>query len=253
MRGILALAFIGLAWASNASAAKYQLTFSATVTGYRSVDRDFNEVNIPSAIEVGDAISVSTYFDTDAFVVQSLFDADPSINIYYGATFGGKHQLGAYAYATPLDQTDFSSLQLWNNYFVAAHLPNVDAFSMSIFGSTRGAMLPVDLGAGPINLSISLYNFDFTGTARTNDLVSQITPLDLFASKVVYFGFINADTYLQTAYTTTNIRALLTPLNAVPEPSTWLLLLSGFAVVGGALRAPRGVKNRADFVGQSVT
>ena len=177
--GIIATVLSGFLFPVQANAEQYKLTFSATVNGYRSVDKDFKVVDLPSAIGIGDTISVSAIFDPSTYVVQSLYDADPTVNIYYGHLSDGKYQIGNYNYTTPVGTTDFSSAQLWDNRFVSSVSPSVDSFGITSFVDTNGSPLPLDLGAGPIRLSLDLMNFDFTATARTNDLITQITPLEM--------------------------------------------------------------------------
>lgn len=244
--GIIGGLVVGFLLAGPAAATQYQITFSATVTGYRSVDRDFNEVNLPVDISIGDTFSASVIFDPSAYAVQPLYDDDPTINIYWGSVFGGDYRVGDYSYSTPAETTDFSSLQLWNNYYVSDRLPSVDSFSLSVVSNTNGSMVPVDLGDGTINLAMHLNLFDFTAIARESDLISEVTSFDLFGSQNASFGFINSETYLQTSFTTTSVQASIMALPAVPEPASWALMIAGFGVVGRVLRR-RGASTRCGY------
>lgn len=239
------LLLVGLLVAKPASADIYKLTFSGTISSYSSVDRHFEPVDIPSAIGVGDSFSMIAKFDTDRYSVSPTFDADPSVNIYGGYLVSAHYQAGAFSFSTENLFSDYSTIQIWNDHYVSPSLPHVDSFSISGTHGVTGDSIPVDLGFGPINLAFSLGKFDFTGTARDNDLIDELPPLDLFDGQWGSFGFINSTTYLQGSYVLTNIQASLVKVSAVPETSTWMLMLVGFGLLGGGLRRqaqPRAVR-----------
>ena len=218
---------------SHASAKVYVFKAQGVLSDPYSVDKDFNVVPTPaSQISSGDMLTISFRFDTNGAVVQSLFDADPTINIYYGNVTNYRMSVGSYQSAGPRSQQHFASFQLWDGYDVGG-VGLVDSFSTMTLKKLADGSSPVDLGSGQVNEILTLNNFDPTATVRSSDLISEITPLSGFAWKSGYLGFINSQTYLQTSF---QINGLTTSISGVPEPATWALMILGFGGIGMALR-----------------
>ena len=218
---------------SQASAKVYLFNAQGVLGDPYSVDKDMNVVPTPtSQIGTGDILSISFRFDTDDAVVQSLFDADPAINIYYGNASQYRLSVGSYQSAGPRSQQHFASFQLWDGYNVGSVGP-VDSFSLMTFKSLSGSSSPVDLGSGQINEILNLYNFDPTASVRSSDLISEITPLDGYAWKSGHLGFINSGSFSQTQF---SIGDMTTTISAVPEPATWAMMILGFCGIGTTLR-----------------
>lgn len=132
---------------------------------------------------------------------------------------------------------DFNStMQLWNDREVGSPVA-AQSFSFFRFQAPQGEV-PFNMGNGSVSYTTNFYAFDPTAQARSNDLASQIIPLDQFASKSFSFGFLNADTnlFVQISGSVSNAELIIA---AVPEPATWLLLLLGFGFIGGAMRHQR--------------
>lgn len=228
-----AFAIMSAAVCSPSLAKVYQFKAQGVLGDPYSVDKDMNVVPAPtSQIGTGDTLSISFRFDTDDAVVQSLFDADPAINIYYGNVSQYRLSVGSYQSAGPRSQQHFASFQLWDGYNVGSVGP-VDSFSLMTFKPLSGSNSPVDLGSGQVNEILNLYNFDPTASVRSSDLISEITPLDGYAWKSGHLGFINPVSFSQTQF---SIGDMTTTLSAVPEPATWALMIFGFGGMGLAMR-----------------
>ncbi len=191
-------------------------------------------VPVPAGtLRVGDPFTLNATFDLAAAQLTSTFDADPTINIY--SLPGTFISLTIGTWTTTFQPTfDFnSSVQLWDDRVVVSP---VDAQSFDFFRfHPPAAEVPFDLGPGELGYSIDQNNFDFTATTRTNDLITQMVPLSSFGSHSFSVGFLNASSGLFVQAEGRVDRAELLD-DAVPEPSTWMLMLVGFGVVGAAMR-----------------
>jgi hypothetical protein len=79
--------------------------------------------------------------------------------------------------------------------------------------------------------------------------MGEVTALDLAAYDAMGWN-ISFDVLKNAGYTATSATIYKELLGAVPEPTTWAMMLTGFAMVGGALRGRRTkTKVRVSFAG----
>ena len=225
----LSLAFV----ASPALAAPTILQANGTVTSISALQNSLPTSAPAGVINIGDSYSLTATFDLGSATLTSLFDADPTINLYHLP--GSVVTINVGAYNTTFSPIfDFnSSVQFWNDRDVGGP---VDAQSFSFFRfQAPSSEVPFDLGIGPVSYSTDLYAFDFTAQARNNDLISPLVPLDLFSSKSFSLGFLNPGTnlFVHVSGSVSNAQLITA---AVPEPSSWLMMLFGFAAVGAMMR-----------------
>ena len=228
-RIVLALAFV----ASPGVAAEMVFQANGQVTSISAL-QDSSPTAVPTGtISVGDAYTLSAVFDLDKAILSPTFDADPTINIYYlpGATVTLK--VGSYSTTfTPIFDSN-SSAQLWNDQNVVSP---TDAQSLSFF-RFRGpsSEVPFQMGPGLVSYSTNFYAFDSTAQARTSDLISQFVPFDQFGTQLFGLGFLNSESKLfvsvSGSVTSTSFMA-----SAVPEPSSWLMMIFGIGAIGFAMR-----------------
>lgn len=241
MKTLLALVsgvFASCALAPNpASAAVYSVAGSGVVSSINAIDGGQGVAPPPSsAVAVGDAVTFSFSFDAGAAQLQSLFDDDPTINIYYLPVTDFFATIGGYAYHNDPGYIGNASLQLWNDYVVYPGAVD-DAQSFSFNG--RGPdQAPFDLGSGPLLESFSIDAFDPSALARSSDLISEIVPYASFSSRP--FSYLEAssdgDRAVDVGGTFTGT---ITEVAAVPEPCMWALMVAGFGLMGGRLRSRR--------------
>ena len=214
-----------------ASATVYLVNGSGTVNGISAL-KDGQPTQAPSgSVNIGDQFSISFKFDTDLAQLTSAFDDDPTVNIYYLGAYDFTAQIGSYKYIYDSGYSGNSSLQTWNDRDVVGP---TDSQSFSFYG--RGPnQLPFDTGAGRTLESLSLYAFDWTATARNSDLISEIVPYSAFANKSMNWLQYNADADF-SVHVDSSFDGTITSLAAVPEPSTWAMMLIGFGVVGAVAR-----------------
>jgi hypothetical protein len=219
----------------KAEAREYTVSAVATVTTIATDNNGVVNLNSPGGIiKLGDVFKLNYSFETDGAAPASVFDADPTINIYQVTPINYSVSIGDYAYDGLLPAI---SLQIWNGHEVDADLPNVDAFSTDLFSYNVGTgNNPFVVGSGLIAEDVNFDAFDFSGTARTNDLLSEVTPYDGFGSKILTYDILNADTQYSVVVETGDVTATITP---VPEPAMWAMVIVGFGMAGTMVRLDR--------------
>lgn len=239
MRIGLFVAFCG-ALATPAFGAVYQVSGGGTVNRISALQNSQSTQPPPGQINLGDQISISFKFDTDLAQLSSTFDTDPTVNIYYLGVFDFTATIGSYTYIYDNGFSGNSSLQTWNNRNVVAL---TDSQSFSFYG--RGPnQLPFDTGVGRTLESLSLHAFDWTATARNSDLISEIAPFSSFNQKSMSWLQYNTDANF-SVHVDSTFDGTIERLAAVPEPSTWAMMIVGFGFVGAASRRRNSVDGRA--------
>lgn len=215
-----------------AHAERYRLTAAGTVNRIAAL-QDYEPTTTPAGtIRIGDRFTLEATFDTSTAELQSLFDADPTVNIYYLPGASISVRIGSYTSAFSPPFSLGASFQLWDN---RQSVGEVDSQSFSSFNYNIQRP-PFDVGAGLRSESVDLYAFDFSARARSNDLISQLSPYSAFLSKSLTYGLLNSDANLFVQVSADLAEAELTQVAAVPEPATWAMLIIGFGLIGSALR-----------------
>ena len=236
-RSINQMLALGLmAFATPALSKPYTFVASGNVTSMYSADRDCNQVqNPPSTIKVGDKFSVRFLIEPSTATPGTFYAADPNINIYSHHVTNLAMRGGRSFLTLPGDgEQTFATFQLWNNYIVGSQA--TDAFVLATLRFLPNGSSPVDLGSGQINAQFHYSAFDFTSTARASDALTELPPLDRYGSRSGFFAFFNSDTRLQSIFQVSFSQA---SLSAVPEPSAWIFIASGFGLIGTTLRKHR--------------
>lgn len=224
-----------------ARAKQYRLTASGTVSSFTSLYAGSAVLTPPTAINIGDAFTAVVSFDTSKATLTSLFDADPTINIYYLADTRVTVKVGSYASVfSPPTYVGNSSIQIWNDRPVVGL---TDSQSFSFYDYPTAGPYPFDLPGPRKQQSLSVDLFDFTHTARSNDLISQIAPVSAFGSKLLSYSFnsYNAAGGDQRFNLVDMSDVSISLTSAVPESETWMLLITGFALIGSVSRFRRGL------------
>lgn len=219
-------------------AKRYQMSIAGTVSYITTLNDDFSVITTPPGrVALGDPFSMAFVLDATA-APTSYFDADPSINIYYSSVSYLTATIGSYHFKKASPGNVFAELQLWNDYPIST--TSVDSFNISMYEfKSNSSPLPFDVRPGHIFENFMFHAFDFTGTARQSDLISEITPFSGFGSQSMSYALRN-DTF---GYT---VVALVDGVNAtislVPEPASWMMMISGFGMVGLTARSRRRVQ-----------
>ena len=176
LKSLISIAFASCI-ATPALATLTTLTATGQVT-YVGALQNGNTVTTPSgSIKIGDTYTVSATFDLSQAELTSLYDSDPSINIYYLPGTTVTYSIGTYSHAFMPIYDSNASVQLWNDYLISGSPVDNQSFSFFDFNVTPTSSLPFDLGMGQQSTLLDLDAFDFTATARTNDMISQFAPL----------------------------------------------------------------------------
>lgn len=150
---------------------------------------------------------------------------------------------GSFVYDTasiPGSGTGFTNVFL-NSYPDAASIPAADAFSFSfgsrVFTLADDPMAMVQYNNGNFNGFVFNTTFSFEGANYLFSLnggsLKVVSEADPFGQPYIngYINIGNSSLTGSTPYTPT--------AGAVPEPTTWALMILGFAAVGGAMRSRR--------------
>ena len=219
---------------ASVSATVFSLKAKGVVSSMQAIDGSTgNTVAMPgTSIALGDAFTLSATFDTSTASLDPFWNADPSINVYY---LSGMTQLTVGGYSDDFQIGGIqTTLQLQND--VANGTPtDGQLYELLRFGAQQ-ATLPIDMGDGFITQGVYFHAFDPTGTARSNDLISDLQPLSEFSDQQFFLTFYNSDTNLFVQFTGTVSDSSLA---AVPEASSWAMMLTGFGLIGAGMRARR--------------
>ncbi|MBD8546068.1 PEP-CTERM sorting domain-containing protein [Sphingomonas sp. CFBP 8760] len=145
--------------------------------------------------------------------------------------------MGGYNYKPSRISPTGSSLQLWNGYSSGSNTVDMQSFDVFDYPfSDSKDVYPFQIGSGNIAESIGLNLFDFTATARSSDLISEIVDPSKFGSRSFSYGLLNSTTNLFYNVTSSNLVVSISP---VPEPATWAMMLVGFGMIGASTRYRR--------------
>jgi hypothetical protein len=235
-RILLAVACFG-ATSTTADATQVVLTASGKITRIAAL-KDYSPTAVPpGSLAVGDAYTLTAVFDLDNANVTSTFDADPSINIYSLGPSTVSLSIGSYETIFNPKYNDDSTIQIWNNQ---GNGP-VDSQSFSFFNfDVSSSKIPFSIGSGLLTQSVDLNTFDFTATARQNDLITDLKPLSAFNTKTFSMGLLNYDTnlFVHVEGSVAQAELVNSAINSsVPEPSIWMTMILGFGIVGAGLRS----------------
>lgn len=225
---------------SIVSAQTYQVNYTGQAEAPRSIIGGVHQP-ISGVINAGDQINANLTFDIGKAQVTSLFDADPTINIYnVPVTYA--YTIGSYS-SGPVSTNAY--LQIWNDYFVSSYSPKVDAWGFgSMYRYITNSESPFLLGSGQVFAGLSLDAFDDTGTLLNNDF-AQVIPSYTGFRPSFEASFYDPQNENFALVRGTGIRATITQIGAaVPEPSTWAMMIAGFAFVGASMRRRTRVKFR---------
>lgn len=208
--------------AASANAAIVQVTYSGTVIAGSDPTGTFGAVNLGVSAYVGEHYVAQYIFDTSrATGIFSHTTADSNY-VFGGTDFGNlspatSAQVTVNGHIVQFNPTSYSQL--------SGVSQNVDANAQKAFarlnGSTPGVThLLLDstiraADAGPYTVPVSI----------TNPVIYHPTAGQTATSSFIYEG----STYLFATIDTLSISGVA---SAVPEPSTWAMLLLGFAGVG---------------------
>lgn len=242
MKGIIFAAVSAATFmASAANATVYNLNASGIVS---STTLAVNGVYTPAPsgqFKVGDAFNVTMRFDTSKAVLGDLYNADPTINIYDLPDLITTITAGSYSSTFSSRYASDGSLRLWNNYISvgATDMQTLSGFNYDFKGPT-----PFNLGGGLSSELVTLNAFDFSGLARSSDLISELVGSSrAFGSNVLSYSYSASQTpdlnvgRQAVLVDVGNVSWTLTPFTAaVPEPATWAMMIMGFGLIGAGMR-----------------
>lgn len=225
--------------ATPAAAAEYVFSMNGVIDRFAVFDTSINRLNeTPNTyLKVGDRFNLTVSFSTNA-PPTSLYDADPSINIYYPVLRSLSITAGAF---TSFADTASGTLQLWNNY--NSSTPTVDYFGLSGGYYIPLGTSPIDFGSNATFMAFNFGAFDRTGQARQTDLIEEMPGIDKYQTSSSNmsggWGFVSNGANRNIVVGIEGLSASLLPISAVPEPTSWTMMLVGFGMVGAIARYRR--------------
>lgn len=200
---IAALTLVGLPAAAVAT--PYKLTFAGQVNGFNIIGAGWD---FSGSISFDDA---NTAFYTSPFPPDARYNAVTNFQVSTGAlTIGG----------TPVSlPDDFISINNYATNFQNGSETIFDTFTVYATSSDGYRM-----------------QLTLEGLASLDALTSSNLPKSLDPTKfaIRYFGITDTHT---NRYLSGSINAL--SLDAVPESSSWAMMVGGFGLIGGAMRRRR--------------
>lgn len=163
-------------------------------------------------------------FETGDFSGWSLEDDIDDSAVRLGAFGGVAPAEGAYQASFGSDDPDFGLL-IQRFAATPGAFYNV-AFSLANLGDAPNAFL-FTFGGDPLRLEVDAAPF---GYRRFSGVVQAIAP-----STRVQFQFFHPESF----WLLDDVSVTLATGAVVPEPVTWALMISGFGLVGGAMRRRR--------------
>jgi len=220
-----AVAIIGLASVAEAATT---LRTTGTITGADALLNGAFTALPSGSISVGDKFSLTAKFDPGAAQLDPLYDANPTFNLYYLPGTRVSLKVGSW-------KTTFTAAMPSAAQILLTHSTSVDAQSFWLYDYAASNNLPIDMGAGTVLGGVFDLNYDFTATARSNDLITQLASLDRFPARTFTAGFFNYDTLLNVGFHGQVEETSLVTTD-VPEPASWALMLTGFGLIGALAR-----------------
>lgn len=225
----LALAMtLGITCASAANAESYKAVFSGTVGTNEFGPATIDTRNIFNNVAIGDRFSATFYYTTESLTKQ-VYSAGFSTSPFTSARF----ELNGQALDFTGDVYQFASLTTMTDY-------------RDREGQTAQLFYHNYYTGGMTTLSINVHSV--TGSLFAPDksfessfLLNAPTSFDLpnLGRPFYHFGSIggreDGQAYLGLSLVSESVTVSLVS-SAVPEASTWMLLITGFGFVGGALR-----------------
>jgi hypothetical protein len=222
-----------LGWASAADAGTILKT-TGTITGMDAFLAGAPTAVPTGSIAIGDKFTLTAKFDLSAAQIDPLYDANPALNIYYMPGTQISLQIGSWTRTFTASSPNSAQIQLNDG-------PASDAQSFWLYDYNAASNLPVDMGAGFVIDGIFDFNRDPTGTARSNDLITQLVPLSAFSDRTLSVGFFNYNTlYMVGFHGQVEESSLIT--TPAPETASWMMMLAGFGLIGAAKRYRRNTK-----------
>jgi hypothetical protein len=229
------IAIAGMMWLPVDANATTTLTVDGQINNITTIQNSAVVTTPSGIINVGDSYSLSATFDVSTAQLTSLYDADPRINIYYLPGTVVTLTIGSYSevFSPPLNLN--SSIQLWDGYPVGVTPEDSQSFYFFNYNIPSSQTVPFTMGDGRLDEGVSFDAFDFSATARDNDLITSLVPLSAFGSQTFSYDLLNADTGLSVVLQGSVSSANLS-LSAIPEPGVWAMLIGGLFSIGYMIR-----------------
>lgn len=215
MRYAIALAAASLFAAVPSAAAVYQFDLTGTITSTEG-DAPGNDI-VPGAVIAG------------RFTYDDNTRSTPNVLALGGGTY-------------TIYSTLFTNLQL----NVGSYSLNYASFSGSItymddtFGQDGIVFLFGGLPGGPFGSIFANFQLQARGPTNAIDGSGAANGLPLNRFDTSFFGGFGNENTSKRLFGTLAI----TPVNSVPEPITWVMMLIGFGAVGFALRRRQNIASR---------
>lgn len=178
------------------------------------------------SIGIAAAALVAAVPASAATVVASLPDFDGPLNT--GGFPVDLGVVGTFAYSLP-GSAVITSATLSGTYGTAAFSASTAGFDASVDGTTLTVCVPLDPGCWVNGAAFRPFSFVLPGSSFAS-LLDGMADLRIIQTNGNFVRF--GSPTLTIDYTTAG----------VPEPSTWLMMLAGFGMIGFGIRNRRSVR-----------
>lgn len=212
-----------------------------TVTAKGTINQVYASTATPTgAVHVGDPFQAVFKFDTSA-LTSSVTNNNGDSSGVYGFPLSYMVLAGGFSLS---GNTGNPSLVIFDNHVFSPTFTG-DSVGFSIFGP-YSSDTPFSFSTPGAYSSISLSGYDTDSATLSDVSLSNVTRLNAFANRNAEVAFTNSD-FTDSAFFNVTLNSIAVATGAVPEPSTWAMMILGISAVGFAMRRRQKITTRVSY------
>ena len=217
--------------------------FTVSARGTVSDLHDSNSKSIAGAFKQGDPYSLDVKANIDA--ASLWFESNDRTTAFYNVPLTFTFAAGSLVFSGDSVQT----LSITNNTNCSGYCTAADSAYLLSLGFSRVLDTPAfDLGLGSYYQSLNIQFFDIAGTTFNGTGLDQLAKIASFRAPTFNYQLTQVSSPSKAAFASlTNLDYNVGVTSAVPELTSWVMMILGFSVVGVAMRRGRNVTTGISF------